>query len=75
MVFPELDLVIATTGGSYISRGWRFAGGELIANYLLPLLLGAGDDEIALTHHTTDGMNIAVWGQPWLACQTFSVSK
>lgn len=26
-------------------------------------LLGADDDEIALTHHTTDGMNIAVWGQ------------
>lgn len=28
-------------------------------------LLGAGDDEIALTHHTTDGMNIAVWGQKY----------
>jgi L-cysteine/cystine lyase len=28
-------------------------------------LLGAGEDEIALTHHTTEGMNIAVWGQPW----------
>ncbi len=26
-------------------------------------LLGADDDEIALTHHTTDGMNIAIWGQ------------
>ena len=26
-------------------------------------LLGGDDDEIALTHHTTDGMNIAVWGQ------------
>ena len=36
MVFPELDLVVATTGGSYISRGWRFAGGELITNYILP---------------------------------------
>ena len=30
-------------------------------------LLGAGDDEIALTHHTTDGMNIAVWGQRYQA--------
>ncbi|MCL4831090.1 MAG: aminotransferase class V-fold PLP-dependent enzyme [Caldilineaceae bacterium] len=28
-------------------------------------LLGGGDDEIALTHHTTDGMNIAVWGQKY----------
>ncbi len=28
-------------------------------------LLGADDDEIALTHHTTDGMNIAVWGQKY----------
>lgn len=26
-------------------------------------LLGADEDEIALTHHTTDGMNIALWGQ------------
>jgi CubicO group peptidase (beta-lactamase class C family) len=36
MVFPELDLVVATTGGSYISRGWRYAGGDLITNYILP---------------------------------------
>ena len=36
MVFPELELVIATNGGSYISRGWRFPGGELIPNYILP---------------------------------------
>ena len=28
-------------------------------------LLGADDEEIALTHHTTDGMNIAVWGQKY----------
>lgn len=28
-------------------------------------LLGADTDEIALTHHTTDGMNIAAWGQPY----------
>jgi CubicO group peptidase (beta-lactamase class C family) len=38
MVFPELDLVVATTGGSYISRGWRYAGGELIPNYVLPVV-------------------------------------
>jgi len=36
MVFPELDLVVATNGGSYASRGWRYIGGELIANYILP---------------------------------------
>jgi L-cysteine/cystine lyase len=28
-------------------------------------LSGGDDDEIALTHHTTDGMNIAVWGQKY----------
>ncbi len=28
-------------------------------------LLGAGRDEIALTHHTTEGMNIATWGLNW----------
>jgi hypothetical protein len=36
MVFPELDLVVATHGGSYASRGWRYIGGELLANYILP---------------------------------------
>jgi CubicO group peptidase (beta-lactamase class C family) len=35
MVIPDLELVIATTGGSYISRGWRYAGGELIPNHIL----------------------------------------
>jgi L-cysteine/cystine lyase len=30
-------------------------------------LLGADEDEIALTHHTTEGMNIAVWGLNWQA--------
>ena len=28
-------------------------------------LLGAGAEEIALTHHTSEGMNIAVWGLNW----------
>ncbi len=28
-------------------------------------LLGAGPQEVALTHHTTEGMNIAVWGLRW----------
>ncbi|MFL5542110.1 MAG: serine hydrolase domain-containing protein, partial [Longimicrobiaceae bacterium] len=36
MVFPELELVIATNGGSYGSRGWRYVGGELIPNLILP---------------------------------------
>ncbi len=36
VVFPELELVVATTGGSYISRGWRYPGGELIPNFILP---------------------------------------
>lgn len=36
MAFPELDLVVATNGGSYASQGWRFIGGELITNWILP---------------------------------------
>ena len=36
MVFPELELVVATNGGSYGSRGWRYVGGELIPNQILP---------------------------------------
>jgi L-cysteine/cystine lyase len=30
-------------------------------------LLGAGVDEVAITHHTTEGMNIAIWGLNWQA--------
>lgn len=36
MVFPELELVVATNGGSYGSLGWRYQGGELIPNLILP---------------------------------------
>ncbi|MGW1783732.1 aminotransferase class V-fold PLP-dependent enzyme [Streptomyces sp. NPDC002143] len=37
--------------------------GELISlRTALAAYLGAGDDEIALTHHTTEGMNIVTWG-------------
>jgi len=28
-------------------------------------VLGADPDEVALTHHTTEGMNIAIWGLNW----------
>ena len=36
MVFPELELVVATNGGSYGSRGWRYQGGVLIPDLILP---------------------------------------
>jgi CubicO group peptidase (beta-lactamase class C family) len=36
MAFPELDLVVATSGGSYASRGWRYPGGVLIPDFILP---------------------------------------
>ena len=35
-VIPELDLVIATMGGSYASRGWRYLTGEFITSFVLP---------------------------------------
>jgi hypothetical protein len=37
-VFPELELVVATSGGSYSSRGWRYHGGELLTNFVLPAI-------------------------------------
>ncbi len=40
MVFPELKLVVATNGGSYASRGWRFVGADLMTKYVLPAVLG-----------------------------------
>jgi CubicO group peptidase (beta-lactamase class C family) len=40
MVFPELKLVVATNGGSYASRGWRFVGGDLMSKYILPSVRG-----------------------------------
>jgi CubicO group peptidase (beta-lactamase class C family) len=35
-VLPELDLVIATFGGNYSSRGWRYLTGDFINNFVLP---------------------------------------
>jgi CubicO group peptidase (beta-lactamase class C family) len=35
-VIPELDLVMATLGGSYSSRGWRYLTGEFITSFVLP---------------------------------------
>src|SRR5215217_4550113 len=35
-VFPELDLVIATMGGSDSSCGWRYLTGEFITRFVLP---------------------------------------
>jgi L-cysteine/cystine lyase len=32
---------------------------------VLAALLGAGPDEVALTHSTTDGMNVASWAVDW----------
>ena len=43
MVFPELKLVVATNGGSYASRGWRFVGGDLMAKYILPAVAAGRD--------------------------------
>ncbi len=33
----------------------------------LAALVGADADEIALTHHTTEGLNLALWGLDWQA--------
>lgn len=38
MVFPELDLVVTTQGGSYGGAGWRYIGGEFITGYVLPAI-------------------------------------
>ncbi len=40
------------------------AAGERVRE-LASRLLGADPAELALTHHTTEGMNIAAWGLPW----------
>jgi hypothetical protein len=36
MVLPELDLVIASHGANYSSRGWRFVQQEFIPGSILP---------------------------------------
>lgn len=36
MVFPELDLVIASYGANYSSRGWRYVQQELVPGSILP---------------------------------------
>ena len=54
------------TGGRIAPNAWPdyiAALGDLRGHYAR--LLGADQDEIALTHHTTDGMNIGIWGLDW----------
>jgi CubicO group peptidase (beta-lactamase class C family) len=41
VVFPELDLVVASHGGSYSSNGWRYFTGEFLPKYILPAVSGA----------------------------------
>jgi CubicO group peptidase (beta-lactamase class C family) len=38
MVVPAIDLVLAIYGGSYSSRGWRYAQQEFIPKYILPAM-------------------------------------
>lgn len=56
------------TGGRIAPSEWpdyMAALGDLRGSFAR--LLGADPDEIALTHHTTDGMNIGIWGLDWRA--------
>lgn len=41
-VFPDLDLVIASTGANYSSRGWRSFQYDLIPKYILPTVREEG---------------------------------
>lgn len=43
----------------------RFFAELARARTLAARLLGADSDEIALTHHSSEGINIALWGQRW----------
>lgn len=44
VVFPELDLVVASFGGNYSSPGTFYSQRTLIPQYLLPSVREAGDD-------------------------------
>jgi L-cysteine/cystine lyase len=46
--------------------GWEaFLASRAGLRSALAELVGAGADEITLTHHTTEGINIALWGLDW----------
>lgn len=38
MVVPELDLVIASYGANYSSRGYRWISNEVIPRFILPAI-------------------------------------
>lgn len=40
---------------------------EVASRAAIASVVGATPDEIALTHHTTEGVNIVVWGLDWTA--------
>lgn len=47
IVFPELDLVVASLGGNYSSPGTFYSQRTLFPQYLLPAVREAGDPETA----------------------------
>ena len=48
------------------AAAWQ-AGGEVRARARAAVasVLGARVDEVALTHHTTEGLNVVIWGLDW----------
>jgi len=47
LVIPELDLVVATFGGNYSSKGTANTSQNLTPRYILPAVREAGDDASA----------------------------
>lgn len=60
----EAAYELAHGRGNFATMG-RLLGLRERARELVARLLGAEPAEIALTHHTSDGMNIVLWGIDW----------
>ncbi len=64
-IVNEINYQVAESRGGNDYYPDRVIPGRADLRTLFAGLVGADDDEIALTHHTTEGLNIVVWGMPW----------
>lgn len=64
-IINEINYQVAESWGGIEYYPERVIPGRADLRALFASLVGADDDEIALTHHTTEGLNIVVWGMPW----------
>ncbi len=65
VIVRELNHQVVESRGGNDYYPEHIIPGKAALRQMFAQLIGADEAEIALTHHTTEGLNIVVWGMPW----------